>query len=56
MVYNTQNYRVSGLCPSSGIPNTRKRNVQKLYLLPSPGEGGETPTLCFLVFGIPDDG
>jgi hypothetical protein len=25
MVYNTQNYRVSGLCPSSGILENRKR-------------------------------
>jgi hypothetical protein len=29
MVYNTQNYWVSGLCPSSGILNTRKHNVSK---------------------------
>jgi hypothetical protein len=27
MVYNTQNYWVSGLCPSTGILNTRKHNV-----------------------------
>jgi hypothetical protein len=29
MVYNIQNYRVSGLCPSSGILNTWKRNVSE---------------------------
>jgi hypothetical protein len=29
MVYNTQSYWVSGLCPSSGILNTRKLNVSK---------------------------
>jgi hypothetical protein len=27
MVYNTQNYWVSGLHPSSGILNTRKHNI-----------------------------
>jgi hypothetical protein len=29
MVFNTQNYWVSGLCPSSGILNTRKHNVSE---------------------------
>jgi hypothetical protein len=29
MVYNIQNYWVSGLCPSSGILNTRKHNVSE---------------------------
>jgi hypothetical protein len=30
MVYNTQNYWVSGLCPSSGILNTRKQHFWKM--------------------------
>jgi hypothetical protein len=30
MVYNTQNYWISGLCPSSGILNTRKHNVSEI--------------------------
>jgi hypothetical protein len=29
MVYNTQYYWVSGLCPSPGILNTRKHNVSE---------------------------
>jgi hypothetical protein len=29
MVYNTHDYWVSGLCPSSEIPNSRKNNVLK---------------------------
>jgi hypothetical protein len=29
MVYNTQNYRVFGLFPSSGIPETRKHDVSE---------------------------
>jgi hypothetical protein len=44
MVYNTQNYWLSGLCPSSGILNTRKHNVpetgsgvQRLWLALSKG-------------------
>jgi hypothetical protein len=28
-VYNTQNYWVFGLCPSSGILDTRKHNVSE---------------------------
>jgi hypothetical protein len=28
MVYNTQNYWVSGLCSSSGIPNTRQHVLE----------------------------
>jgi hypothetical protein len=27
MMYNTQNYWVSGLCPSPGILNNRKRDI-----------------------------
>jgi hypothetical protein len=38
MVYNTKNYRVPGLGPSSGILNTRKNTVSV------------SETLCFLVF------
>jgi hypothetical protein len=29
MLYNTQNYRSSGLCPSSGIQNDREHNVSE---------------------------
>jgi hypothetical protein len=42
MVYNTQNYWVSELCPSFGILNTRKQMLWKLDLFPSLGEGGDT--------------
>jgi hypothetical protein len=41
MVYNTQNYWVVGLCPSSGIVETRNITFRKLDLFPSSGEGGE---------------
>jgi hypothetical protein len=41
---NGQNFWVYGLCPWSGILNTRKHNVS----VPE--------TLCFLVFRIEDDG
>jgi hypothetical protein len=30
MVYNTQNYWVFGLCPSSGILGTRKHKVSEI--------------------------
>jgi hypothetical protein len=30
MVYNSQNYWVSGLCPSSGILNTIKHDVSEI--------------------------
>jgi hypothetical protein len=30
MLYNTQNYSVPGLCPSSGILNTGKHNVSEI--------------------------
>jgi hypothetical protein len=42
MVYNTQNYWVFGLCPSSGILNNT--TFRKLDLFPSAGEGWKTPT------------
>jgi hypothetical protein len=29
MAYNTQNYWVSGLCPSPGILDTRKHNLSE---------------------------
>jgi hypothetical protein len=38
MVYNTQNYRVWGLFPSSGI--LENMTFRKLDLFPSSGEGG----------------
>jgi hypothetical protein len=46
MVYNTHDYRVVGLCPSSGILKAQKDTTfRKLNLFPSSGEGWETPTL-----------
>jgi hypothetical protein len=45
MVYNTQNYWVFGLCPSSGILENRKHNILEtgsVYIL---RWGGGTPTL-----------
>lgn len=47
MVYMTQNYRVSGLRPKSGIRNTRKHNVSETDLV--------TETLRLLVLRIPDN-
>jgi hypothetical protein len=41
MVCNTQN----GLCPSSGILNTKKHNVQKLDMFSCSGNEMETSTL-----------
>jgi hypothetical protein len=40
-----QNHWVSGFLPSFGILNTIEHNVSKLDLLPSSGEGKETPTV-----------
>jgi hypothetical protein len=40
-----QNYRVSGLCPSSGILNTRKHNVSKTGPVSVLGWGEGTPIL-----------
>jgi hypothetical protein len=70
MVYNTQNYWVFGLFPSSDILKTRKNDDRTLNLFPSSGEGEDTysvgslrtetsqmsKTLCFIVFRIRDDG
>jgi hypothetical protein len=70
MVYNTQNYRVSGLCPSSGILYTRKHNFLETgsvsifkwgeaagVALPLPEDKqNQFPKSCFLVFRILDVG
>jgi hypothetical protein len=48
MTYNTQNYWVSRLCPSSGIPGTGKENISET--------GSVSETLRFLVFRIPNEG
>jgi hypothetical protein len=37
-----QNYWVFGLCPSSGILETRKHNVSETGSFPSSDEGAET--------------
>jgi hypothetical protein len=37
-----QNYRVFGLCPSSGILKTREHKFRKLGLFPSSDEGEDT--------------
>jgi hypothetical protein len=39
---STKNYWVIGLCPSSGILETRNTTFRKLDLFPSSGEGGKT--------------
>jgi hypothetical protein len=41
----TQNQWISGLCPSSGILNTRKHNISALDLFLPLGEGRDTQTL-----------
>jgi hypothetical protein len=44
MVNNTQNYWVSGLCPSFGILNDRKRNVSGtgfVFRVPNDGQSPE---------------
>jgi hypothetical protein len=41
MVYNTQNYWDSGLCPSSGILETKLTTFRNLDVFPSSGEGGK---------------
>jgi hypothetical protein len=43
MTYNTKNYWVFGLCPSSGILKTRGHSVLETGLFLSSGEW-ETPT------------
>jgi hypothetical protein len=44
MVYHTQNYWVFGLCPSSGILETRKHNVSETGRFRAQVRG-EIPTL-----------
>jgi hypothetical protein len=44
MVYSTQNYWVLGLCPSSGILETRKQRFGN-WICFRPEVKGETPTL-----------
>jgi hypothetical protein len=44
MVYNTQNYCVFGLHPSSGILETRKHNVSETGSVSILKWGGKTPT------------
>jgi hypothetical protein len=66
MVYNTQNYWVSGLCPSSAVLNARKHNADPVIEVGSFSKGSQQSrfhpplhsfrNLCFLVFRIPDDG
>jgi hypothetical protein len=50
MVYNTQNYWVFGLCPSSGFEIIRRKNTtfRKLDLFPSLGEGRHL--LCWVPY------
>jgi hypothetical protein len=43
MVYNTQNYLVFGLCPSSGILDARQYNVSETGSVPFLKSGGKTP-------------
>jgi hypothetical protein len=45
MVYNTQNYWISELCPSSCILKTKKNTFRKLASVPSSGKRRETPNL-----------
>jgi hypothetical protein len=45
MMYNTQNYWVFGLCPSSGILETRKHSISETGSVSVLRWGGKTPTL-----------
>jgi hypothetical protein len=46
IVYNTQDYQISGLCPSSGIiKNTKEWNIFETGSVSISGEGWEIPTL-----------
>jgi hypothetical protein len=49
MTYNTKNYRVLGLFPSSGILENRKNDVSET------GSVYVSETSCFLFSRIPDD-
>jgi hypothetical protein len=53
MVYNTHNYWVFGLFPSSGI--LENITFLKLDLFPSSGEGGIEDTYSVGPLRIPDD-
>jgi hypothetical protein len=48
MVYNTQNYQVFGLCPSSRILETRKRFGNWVRFRPQV-RGEETPALLSVI-------
>jgi hypothetical protein len=61
MVCNIQNYWVFGICPSSGILETRKHSVSETVSGPSFSHlrtetDPVSETLCYLVSRIPDDG
>jgi hypothetical protein len=46
MVYNTQNHWVFGLCPLSGILESRKHNISETGSVSVlGGGGGNTPTV-----------
>jgi hypothetical protein len=45
IVYDTQNYWVSGPCPSSGILKTRKHDLSETEFFLSSGDERKTPTL-----------
>jgi hypothetical protein len=68
MLYNNQNYWVFGLCPSSGILETREGNVSETGSATVLRRGGRhllrwipweeltsIQKLCSLVFRVPDD-
>jgi hypothetical protein len=45
MLYNTQNYWVFGLCPSSGILEPREHVSENGCFHPQVGGGGKIPTV-----------
>jgi hypothetical protein len=49
MVYNTQNYWVFRLFPSSGVLDNRKHDVSEIGSVSVLGYGGKTPTLLGLL-------
>jgi hypothetical protein len=68
MVYNTQNYRNFGLCPSSSILKNGEQSSVEVALFQGLNRVSCLPlhlrtetdpvseTLCSLIFKIPDDG
>jgi hypothetical protein len=48
MVYNTQNYWVFGLCPSSGVIKTRKHDVSETGCFRPQVRGGDTDSVGYL--------